>query len=70
LLRVSDTDELVKVARTINTIATALQDRGGYPKTERTEQVPESTDPRPHKDKSTEELRAKIRLLKGQHASD
>lgn len=66
LARADDVDEMVKLTRAINLIATSLQDRGGYPRTERKEieTTDASSAPRPHREESTDELRARIRLLK------
>ena len=69
LQRSEDVDEIVKLTRSINAIATALQDRGGYPRTERKEvATTEEANARPHLDLPTDELRAKVarlRLVKG-----
>ena len=60
-------DDAVKIAKTINALAVSMQDRGGYPRIERREVQVEHSDemPRPLKDESTEDLRDRLRLLKG-----
>ena len=62
-----DVEDTVKLSKAINTIATSLQDRGGYPRVEKREV--ESTliadAPRPHREEKTEDIRARIRLLNG-----
>ena len=65
MLRASAPEDVVRLSRAINAIATSLQDRGGYPKTERTEIAQPAEDPRPHKDMSTDDIRAQLRLLEG-----
>lgn len=68
LQRCQDIDEMVKITRSINSLATALQDRGGYPRTERTEieTVESSTLPRPHEETRDDQLRQRLRLLRDQ----
>ena len=64
-ITVSYTDQIA-AARTINQIAQAAQDRGGHPRTERQEVTTQGEgELRPKRHLTPEQLREKIRMIKG-----